>query len=78
MTFLYPSVQHASSISVRKISSSELLPVKELLISSSGKPYRFYQVVEHRIDDELVICIDEQCNTFSLHVNDVRVVNWYE
>ena len=76
MTFLYPSVKHASYISERRIGSSEVLPVKELLISS-GKPNKFYQVVEHKAG-ELVVCIDQQCNTVSLHIDDVRVVNCYE
>lgn len=76
MTFLYPSVKHASYISERRIGSSEVLPVKELLISSS-RPNSFYQVVEHKAG-ELVVCIDQQCNTVSLHIDDVRVVNCYE
>jgi hypothetical protein len=76
MTFLYPSVKHASYISERRVSSSEVLSVKELLISSS-KPNVFYQVIEHRAG-ELVVCIDQQCNTVSLHIDDVRVVNCYE
>lgn len=78
MTFLYPSVKHASYISERRVGSSEVLPVKELLISSSkSKPYSFYQVIEHRAG-ELVVCIDQQCNTVSLHIDEVRVVNCYE
>ena len=76
MTFLYPSIKHASYISERRVGSSEVLPVKELLISCS-KPNVFYQVVEHKADG-LVVCIDEQCNTVSLHIDDVRVVNCYE
>ena len=76
MTFLYPSVKHASYILERRVGSSEVLPVKELLISSS-KPNVFYQVIEHRAG-ELVVCIDQQCNTVSLHIDDVRVVNCYE
>ena len=76
MTFLYPSVKHASYISERRVGSSEVLPVKELLISSS-KPNVFYQVVEHKADG-LVVCIDQQCNTVSLHIDEVRVVNCYE
>lgn len=76
MTFLYPSVKHASYISERRIGSSEVLPVKELLISS-GKPNKFYQVVEHKAG-ELVVCIDQDCNSVSLHIDDVRVVNCYE
>jgi hypothetical protein len=78
MTFLYPLVKHASYISERRVGSSEVLPVKELLISSSKvKPYSFYQVIEHRAG-ELVVCIDQQCNTVSLHIDEVRVVNCYE
>jgi hypothetical protein len=76
MTFLYPSVEYATSISIRRIISSEVLPVKELLISSD-KPNRFYQVIDHKAGD-LVICIDQQCDIVSLHVNDVRVVNGYQ
>lgn len=75
-TFLYLSVKHAHYIEARKINSSEILPVKELLVSSV-RPNRFYQVVEHRTDN-IIECIDQQSNTVCLHINDVRVVNCYE
>lgn len=76
MLFLYPSVKHASYISERPVASFEVLKAKELLVSAS-RPSRFYQVVKHEAYD-LVTCIDQDCNTVSLPVDAVRVVNWYE
>lgn len=74
--FLYPFIKYAHYIETRHISSSEVLPVKELLVSAA-RPNRFYQVVEHKADG-IVVCIDQQCNTVSLHINDVRFVNCYQ
>jgi hypothetical protein len=76
MVFEYPGVRNRSYISVSNISSSRVLPVKELLVSNS-RPYKFYQVVEHKADGS-VACIDQDCNPVSVSINDVAIVNWYE
>ncbi len=76
MVFEYPSVTSAGYISASEVSSSDVLPAKELLMSNC-RPYKFYQVVEHMANGS-VACIDQDCNPVSLSINDVAIVNWYE
>jgi hypothetical protein len=76
MVFEYPSVTSAGYISASEVSSSDVLPVKELLMSNC-RPYKFYQVVEHMANGS-VACIDQDCNPVSLSITDVAIVNWYE
>lgn len=76
MVFEYPGVRNASSISATEVSSSDVLPAKELLMSNS-RPYKFYQVVEHMANGS-VACIDQDCNPASVSINDIAIVNWYE
>lgn len=76
MVFEYPSVKNRSYISASPVSSSHVLPAKELLMSNC-RPYKFYQVVEHMANGS-VACIDQDCNPVSLSITDVAIVNWYE
>ena len=76
MVFEYPGVKNRTCISVSEITPSRVLPVKELLMSNS-RPYKFYQVVEHKVDGS-VACIDQDSNSVSVSINDVAIVNWYE
>ena len=76
MVFEYPCVKNAGYISASEVSSSDVLPAKELLMSNC-RPYKFYQVVEHMANGS-VACIDQDCNPVSVSITDVAIVNWYE
>ena len=75
-TFEYPSVKRdLCEINTSRIRSYEFLKTKELLISNS-RPYKFYQVVEHRLDG-VILSIDENNIPVSLKREDVSIVVSY-
>ena len=74
--FLYPSVKHAISIGTRPIRPYEVLPVKELLISTE-RPSQYFQVVEPQANG-FIVCLDQESNVVRKHRDEVQVVCWYE
>lgn len=76
--FLYPSVNRdLCEINTQAISTYSFLKAKELLIDNRyKKPYRFYQVVEHRMDG-VILAIDQNNAPISLNRKDVDIVVSY-